>query len=152
MWPLPPGEMVVSPLPTTFQQPPQGSCALHRTEDSAFPLHLLGLHKESVTDRHSPHGTSGARCKGTEYTQRADDKDTSQKPQPLPNEGAYLKEEESPQIGAFAHTQILDPLAMAETSLDFSPGWFLLLKLHVSGHIGKAWILQSKIGVIQWPL
>ena len=77
MWPLPPGEMVVSLLPTTFQQPPQGSCALHRTKDPAFPLYLLGLPKESVTDRHSPHGTAGASCKGTEFTQRAEDKDTS---------------------------------------------------------------------------
>ena len=63
-----------------------------------------------------------------------------------------MKEEESPQIGAFAHTQVLGPLAMAEISLDFSPGWFLLLKLHISGHIGRAWILQSKIGVIQSKL
>ena len=31
-----------------------------------------------------------------------------------------MKEEESPQIGAFAHTQILGPLAMAEISLDRS--------------------------------
>lgn len=44
--------------------------------------------------------------------------------------------------GAFAHTQVLCPLAVAEISLDFSPGWFLLLKLHVSGHIARAWILQ----------
>ena len=34
-------------------------------------------------------------------------------------------------------------------SLWIAPGWFLLLKLHVSGHIGRAWILQSKFGVIQ---
>ena len=60
-----------------------------------------------------------------------------------------MKEEESPQIGAFAHTQVLGPLAMAKISLDFSPGWFLLLKLHVSGHIGRAWMLQSKFGVRQ---
>lgn len=54
--------------PAAHGLPAGSSCILLGIEDSIFPLPLPERPEKSVTNRYSPHGSSGATGKGTEHT------------------------------------------------------------------------------------